>query len=123
MTKKKYYEEMEKYAKLAEQYQHNARYVNEEDFANIRVRLKKELEHFLHQAELAYTARGQKYLLKYSDRLMRIQSKIENREYLSPDDYANTYYEELWFGFFTKKQIFVVLIVGFILASILELVY
>jgi len=122
VTKKKYYEKMDTYAKLAEQYQHNAQYVNEEDFSHIRKQLNQQIENFLQQAETEYSVYGQTNLLKYRDRLMCIQSKINNREYLSRDDYANTYFEEHWFVFFTRKQVFVILIVCFIVASILELV-
>lgn len=117
MRKKRYYEEIKKYAELAQKYHFNSSFVNNDDFDNTRIALINEIRRFLKYTEVEYLTKEtdaarheNEELLRRRDKTQRLLDKITEREYIETEDYANSYYELRFFGRFTSWQMVIVIV-------------
>lgn len=117
MRKKRYYEEIKKYAELAQKYHFNSSFVDNDDFDNTRRVLIYELRRFLKDIEVDYLTKERnatrmyqnEKLLRRRDKTQRLLDKITERECIETEDYINSYYELKFFGIFTTWQMIIVI--------------
>lgn len=122
MREKRYYEEIKKYAELAQKYHFNSSFVNNDDFDNTRRVLIYELRRFLKDIEVDYLTKERnaarsgimmyenEKLLRRRDKIQRLLDKITERECIETEDYINSYFELKFFGIFTTWQMIIMIV-------------
>lgn len=123
MREKRYYEEIKKYAELAQKYHFNSSFFDDnDDFDNTRRGLMHELRRFLIDIEVDYLTKERnaarsgimiyenEKLLRRRDKIQRLLDKITERECIETEDYINSYFELKFFGIFTTWQMIIMIV-------------
>lgn len=109
MNEKKYYELIEEYNRLVNEKKFNPEYFTQdkqERFAKLRELLLYEVRYFKSMQEAlgmkGYSVEKRKVSLNKLDVL---ENQLEEGEELENTSYENSWFEEVYFGYFKRKQI------------------